>query len=64
MKNTIRIDTELSKHAGCGGLLAMSQDAPSYVVEHEGLETIIPGVEMVCLKCGVMIRSQEQVEAK
>jgi len=64
MQSTIRIDTQSSKHAGCGGLLAMSQDAPSYIVEHEGLETIIPGVEMVCLKCGEMIRLQEQVEAK
>ena len=40
----------------------MSQDAPSYVITHEGLETLIPGAEMVCLQCGGMIRSQEEVE--
>jgi hypothetical protein len=57
---TIRI-TDTSKHAGCGGILGMSENAPQYVVEHEGLETILPGVEMACLKCGEMIRSQDQV---
>jgi len=60
--NTIRITTDTSKHAGCGGLLAMSSEAPLYIVEHGDLETRIPGVEMVCLKCGERIRSQEQVE--
>lgn len=39
----------------------MSQDAPLYIVEHEGLETRIPGIEMVCLKCGERIRSQDSV---
>jgi hypothetical protein len=62
MSKTIRIDSQASKHAGCGGILAMSQDAPSYVITHEGLETLIPGAEMVCLQCGAMIRSQEEVE--
>jgi len=59
---TIRIVTDSSKHAGCGGFLAMSEDAPVYVVEYQGLEASIPGVEMVCLRCGEKIRSQEQVE--
>jgi hypothetical protein len=58
----IRIVTDISKHVGCGGLMAMSQEAPEYIVEHEGLETTIPGVEMVCLRCGERIRSQDQVE--
>ena len=58
----IRIVTDLSKHVGCGGLMAMSQDAPEYIVEHEGLEAKMPGVEMVCLRCGERIRSQDQVE--
>lgn len=58
---TIRITTDESKHAGCGGLLGMSEDAPLYVVEHEGLETRIPGIEMVCLTCGARIRSQKEV---
>jgi hypothetical protein len=58
----IRIVTDSSKHVGCGGLMAMSQDAPEYIVEHEGLETRIPGVEMVCVRCGERIRSQDQVE--
>ena len=40
---TIRITTDTSKHAGCGGLLGMSEDAPLYIVEHEGLETRLPG---------------------
>jgi hypothetical protein len=62
MSETIRIDSQASKHAGCGGILAMSQDAPSYIITHEGLETLIPGAEMVCLECGAMIRSQDQVE--
>ena len=61
---TIRIITDSSKHANCGGLLAMSQDAPLYVVEHEGLEARMPGIEMVCLTCGERIRSQGQVETK
>ena len=59
---TIRIITDISKHAGCGGFLAMSQEAPDYIIEHNGLETRIPGVEMVCLRCGERIRSQNQVE--
>jgi hypothetical protein len=59
---TIRITTDTSKHAGCGGLLGMSEDAPLYIVEHEGLVTRLPGVEMVCLSCGERIRSQDQVE--
>jgi hypothetical protein len=59
---TIRITTDTSKHAGCGGLLGMSEDAPLYIVEHQGLETRLPGVEMVCLTCGERIRSQDQVE--
>ena len=60
---TIRITVNTSKHISCGGLLGMSQDAPLYIVEHEELETRIPGIEMVCLTCGEKIRSQEQVEA-
>jgi hypothetical protein len=59
---TIRIVTHTSRHAVCGGFLGMSQEAPLYIVEHEGLETRIPGVEMVCIKCGERIRSQDQVE--
>ena len=59
---TIRITTDASKHAGCGGFLGMSEDAPLYVIEHEGLETRLPGVEMVCLTCGARIRSQDEVE--
>jgi hypothetical protein len=59
---TISIITDASKHAGCGGLLGMSSEAPLYIIEHEGLETRIPGIEMVCLKCGERIRSQAQVE--
>ena len=58
----IRITTDTSKHAGCGGFLGMSEDAPLYIIEHEGLETSLPGVEMVCLKCGARIRSQDEVE--
>jgi hypothetical protein len=58
---TITITTDSSKHAGCGGLLGMSQDAPLYIVEHNGLETRLPGVEMVCITCGERIRSQDQV---
>jgi len=60
----IRIITDISKHAGCGGFLAMSQEAPDYIIEHNGLETRIPGVEMVCLRCGERIRSQNQVEGE
>jgi hypothetical protein len=41
----------------------MSEDAPVYIIEHEGLETSLSGVEMVCLRCGETIRSQHQVEA-
>ena len=59
---TIRIVTDISKHVGCGGLMAMSQEAPQYILEHEGLETQIPGTEMICLRCGERIRSQDQVE--
>ena len=59
---TIRITTDSSQHAGCGGFLAMSEDAPLYIVEHEGLETRIPGLEMICLRCGERIRSQDQIE--
>ena len=59
---TIRITTDTSRHAGCGGLLGMSAEAPLYIVEHEGLETRLPGVEMVCLTCGDRIRSQDEVE--
>ena len=60
----IRITTDVSKHAGCGGFLGMSQEAPDYIIEHNGLETRIPGVEMVCLRCGERIRSQDQVEGE
>jgi hypothetical protein len=59
---TIRITTDTTRHAGCGGLLGMSEEAPLYIVEHEGLETRLPGVEMVCLTCGNRIRSQNEVE--
>jgi hypothetical protein len=59
---TIRITTDTSRHAGCGGLLGMSAEAPLYIVEHEGLETRLPGIEMVCLTCGGRIRSQYEVE--
>jgi hypothetical protein len=58
----IRITTDTSQHAGCGGFLGMSQEAPEYIIEHNGFETRIPGVEMVCLRCGERIRSQAQVE--
>jgi hypothetical protein len=61
---TIHILTDKSKHAQCGGLLSMAHEAPLYVIEHEGLETRIPGVEMVCSKCGELIRSQAQVEVE
>lgn len=61
---TIRITTDTSKHAGCGGLLGMSQDTPVYIIEHEGLETRLPGVEMECLTCGERIRSQDEVEIR
>ena len=46
-----------------GGFMGMSQEAPQYIVEHQGLETRIAGAEMVCLRCGERIRSQDQVEA-
>src|SRR5436309_12968769 len=59
---TIRIVTNDSKHVGCGGFMGMWPDAPQYIVEHEGLQASIAGVEMVCLRCGERIRSQEQVE--
>ena len=58
----IRIVTDSSKHVGCGGLMAMSQDAPEYILEHEGVETTIPGAEMICVLCGERIRSQDEVE--
>jgi hypothetical protein len=58
---TIQITTDRTTHAGCGGFLAMSADAPVYIIEHEGLETRLPGVEMLCLVCGERIRSQNQV---
>jgi hypothetical protein len=61
---TIRITTDTTRHAGCGGFLAMSEDAPLYIVEHEGLETRLPGVEMICLRCGERIRSQDQIETQ
>jgi len=41
---------------------AMSQDSPEYILEHEGVETTISGAEMVCVRCGERIRSQDQVE--
>jgi hypothetical protein len=59
---TIRIVTDVSQHVGCGGLMAMSQDAPQYILEHAGLETTVAGAEMVCLRCGERIRLQDQVE--
>ncbi len=59
---TIRITTDASRHTECGGLLAMSEEAPLYIVEHEGLETRIPGVEMICVRSGERIRSQNQIE--
>jgi hypothetical protein len=59
---TIRITTDSSQHVGCGGFLAMSDEAPLYIIEHEGLETRLSGIEMVCLRCGERIRSQAQVE--
>jgi hypothetical protein len=40
----------------------MSEEAPLYIVEHEGLETRLPGIELVCLTCGGRIRSQQEVE--
>jgi hypothetical protein len=54
--------TDVSRHAGCGGLMGMSQEAPPYMVEHEGWETRIPGSEMIGLRGGERIRSQDQVE--
>ena len=27
----------------------MSEEAPLYIIEHEGLETRLPGIELVCL---------------
>jgi hypothetical protein len=42
--------------------MAMSQDSPQYILEHEGLETTFAGAEMICLRCGERIRSQDQVE--
>ena len=59
---TFRITTDISKHAGCGGFSGMSRDAPVYIIEHEGLETSVPRVEMICLKCGARVRSQDEVE--
>src|SRR5947199_1115074 len=49
---TRRIITDVSRHAGYGGFMGMSQEAPPYLVEHEGLETRIPGSEMIGLRCG------------
>ena len=40
----------------------MSEEAPLYIVEHEGHETRLPGVELVCMTCGDRIRSQNEVE--
>jgi hypothetical protein len=40
----IRITTDTSKHAAGDGLLAVSEEAPLYIIEHEGLETRIPGI--------------------
>ena len=37
---------------------------PIYIIEHEGLETRLRGIEMVCLTCGARIRSQEEVETQ
>ena len=54
--------TDVSRHAGYGGFMGMSQEAPPYIVEHEGLETRIPGLEMIGLRGGERIRSQDQVE--
>src|SRR4051794_28031480 len=31
--------TRDTKHAGCGGILVMAEDAPLYIIEHEALET-------------------------
>ena len=62
MNTIVRIDAQSSKHAGCGGRLVMSEKAPSYAITLEGLETVIPGIEMACSKCGTMIRAQDQVE--
>lgn len=59
---TIRITTDTSKHAGCGGMLGMSEDAPLYIIEHNSLETRLPGVEMICMTCGARIRTQAEVE--
>jgi hypothetical protein len=59
---TIRIMTDVSRHAGCGGFMGMSQEAPPYIVEYEGLETRIPGSAMIGLRCGERIRSQGHVE--
>ena len=63
---TIRITTDASTHGGGGGggFLAMSEDAPLYIVEHAGLETRLPGVEMICLRCGERIGSQDQIETE
>jgi hypothetical protein len=43
--------------------MAMSEEAPLYIIEHQGLVTRLPGVELVCLRCGERIRSQDQVES-
>ena len=58
----IRVDTDISQHVDCSGLMAMSQEAPQYILEHEGLETNIAGAERVCLHRGERIRLQAQVE--
>ena len=62
MESIVRITTNTSRHARCGGFLGMSEEAPLYIVEHEGVEARFPGIEMICLACKERIRSQEQVE--
>lgn len=62
METIVRITTNTSRHAGCGGFLGMSEEAPLYIVEHEGVEARLPGIEMICLSCKERIRSQDQVE--
>lgn len=43
-------------------MLGMSEDAPLYIIEHNSLETRLPGVEMICMTCGARIRTQAEVE--
>jgi hypothetical protein len=40
----------------------MSQEAAPCILEHESLETAIPGTEMVFLRCGERIRSQTRLK--